>query len=83
VNTYLKATCLAVYLLAIVGVFGVLPAGAASILQKVAVILLAAHVLEMLFAFNSIKRYPGPLIDSIALALLFGFLHWKPLAKVA
>jgi len=81
VNTYLKAACLAIYLLAIVGVLGVLPPGAASILQKVAVILLAAHVLELLFAFKSVKRYQGPLIDSIALTLLFGLLHWKPLAR--
>jgi hypothetical protein len=83
VNTYLKATCLAIYLLAIVGMFGVLPAGAASLLQKIAVVLLVAHGLELLFAFKSVKRYQGPLVDSIALTLLFGLLHWKPLGKGA
>ena len=50
-------------------------------MQKAALILLAAHTLELLFAFKSVQRYRGPLIDSIALTLLFGLLHWKPLAK--
>ena len=80
-NTALKAAILAIYLLAVVGAFGVLPAGITSILQKVAVILLAAHTLELLFAYKSVQRYRGPLVDSIALTLLFGLLHWKPLSK--
>ena len=77
----LKAAILAIYLLAVVGAFGVLPAGVTSILQKIAVILLAAHTLELLFAYKSVQRYRGPLVDSIALTLLFGLLHWKPLVK--
>jgi hypothetical protein len=52
-----------------------------SILQKAALILLAAHTLELLFAYKSVQRYSGPLVDSIALTLLFGLLHWKPLSK--
>ena len=80
-NNALKAAILAIYLLAIAGTFGVLPAGITSILQKAAVILLAAHTLELLFAYKSVQRYHGPLVDSIALTLLFGLLHWKPLAK--
>jgi uncharacterized protein YhhL (DUF1145 family) len=82
-NTNLKAVCLAIYLLAILGIFVALPPGVASAVQKIAIILLAAHVLELAYAFKSVKRYPGPLIDSIALTLLFGLLHWKPLAKGA
>jgi hypothetical protein len=82
-NTYLKALCLAIYLLAVIGEFVVLPFGVTSGLQKVAVILLAAHVLELIVAFKSVKRYQGPLIDSIALTLLFGLLHWKPLSKAS
>ena len=77
----LKAAILAIYLLAIVGAFGVLPAGITSIVQKAALILLAAHTLELLIAFKSVQRYRGPLVDSIALTLLFGLLHWKPLSK--
>ncbi|MFO1393403.1 MAG: hypothetical protein U1F09_06520 [Steroidobacteraceae bacterium] len=78
----LKALLLAIYLLAIVSACGVaLPGG--IWLQKVAVILVALHVLEMAIAFDSIKRHPGPLVDSMALTLLFGFLHWLPLRKPA
>ena len=80
-NNALKVTCLVLYLLAIVGVFGVLPGGITSIVQKAALILLAAHTLELLFAYKSVQRYRGPLVDSIALTLLFGLLHWEPLAK--
>jgi len=40
-------------------------------------------VLEVLIAFKYIQRYPGPLIDSVALTLLFGFLRWLPLKKGA
>jgi hypothetical protein len=31
--------------------------------------------------FQCHQRYPGLLIDSIGLTLLFGFLHWLPLRK--
>jgi uncharacterized protein YhhL (DUF1145 family) len=80
-NTVLKASALAIYLLAVLGAYVAIPFGVGSVLQMVAVILLVAHVLELLIAFKSVKRYPGPLVDSIALTLLFGFLHWKPLAR--
>jgi hypothetical protein len=82
-NTYLKALCLAIYVLAAIGAYFMLPYGVTSALQKVAIILLAAHTLELIVAFKSVKRYPGPLIDSIALTLLFGLLHWKPLSKAS
>jgi hypothetical protein len=80
-NTYLKAIILAVYILAAIGSLVMLPAGVTSALQMVALVLLAAHTLELLFAINSVKRYSGPLVDSIALTLLFGILHWKRLGK--
>ena len=37
--------------------------------------------LEMAFAFKYIKAYKGPLLHSLILALLFGLLHWLPLAR--
>jgi hypothetical protein len=80
-STVLKAGCLAIYLLAFVGTFALPSSSVTSALQIVAVVLLAGHVLELLIAFKSVKRHPGPLVDSIALTLLFGFLHWKPLTK--
>jgi hypothetical protein len=78
-SVFLKASCLAIYLLAVVGAFATLPWGLTPIVQWIAIVLLGAHALELLVAFNGVKRYPGPLIDSIALTLAFGFLHWKPL----
>jgi hypothetical protein len=77
----MKAGLLAIYLLAIVAAFGILPPGFARGLQWLAVVLLAAHIAELLLVFRTVRRYPGPLIDSVALTLLFGFLHWKPLGK--
>lgn len=81
--TFLKGSCLAIYLLAIVGSFAAPASGVTAALQIVAIILLAGHLLEVLVAFKSIKRYRGPLVDSIGLTLLFGFLHWKPLTRNA
>ncbi len=78
---FIKALCLAIYVLAAIGGYLMLPEGLVAGLRMVALVLLAAHVLEILVAFKSVKRYPGPLIDSIALTLLFGFLHWKPLGR--
>jgi uncharacterized protein YhhL (DUF1145 family) len=80
-NNIVKTSCLAIYLLAVIGGYGVLPAGMASAIQLVAVVLVAAHALELLVAFKAVQRHPGPLVDSIALTLLFGFLHWLPLRK--
>lgn len=80
-NTFLKAMCIVIYVTAVIGALGVLHAGFTSIAQQVAVIFLALHVLELLVAFRSVQRHPGPLIDSIGLTLLFGFLHWWPLTK--
>jgi uncharacterized protein YhhL (DUF1145 family) len=80
-NDTLKAVLLAIYALAILGLLGVLPPGVASVLAKIALVLVAAHLLELAIAFKAVKRYPGPLVDSIALTLLFGILHWRPLSK--
>ncbi|WP_280516170.1 2-oxoacid:acceptor oxidoreductase family protein [Aromatoleum bremense] len=76
-----KGSCLAIYLLALVGIFIDLPAGVAAPVQYGAVILLGAHVLEIFVAFKSIRLYRGSLVVSIVLTVLFGFLHWMPLAR--
>ncbi len=78
-----KATCIVIYVLAIGAGAGLLPPAAGSAVQTVAMVLVGVHLVEALVAFRSVKRYPGALIDSIALTLLFGFLHWRPLAKGA
>lgn len=79
----LKGSCLAIYLLALVGIFIDLPAGVAAPVQYAAVILLGAHVLEIFVAFKSIRLYQGSLGVSIVLTVLFGFLHWVPLARAS
>lgn len=83
VNTLAKALLGATYLLAIVGLFTELPMGATPVVQKLALALIAVHVLECVLAFKYVKSYPGPLLNSVVLALLFGLLHWMPLAKAA
>lgn len=77
----LKAGCIAIYVLALVSLFWTFPNGAGPVIQTLALAFLGVHVLEMLVAFKHIKSYPGPLSTSILLALLFGLLHWAPLAK--
>lgn len=79
-SSWVKGSLLAIYILAAVGGLLMLPERLVDGLQIAALVLLAAHMLEILVAFKSIRRYQGPLIDSLALTLLFGFLHWKPLS---
>jgi len=80
-NTLSKALLSATYLVAIVSLFVALPMGAGPVVQKLALALIAVHVLECVLAFKYVKSYPGPLLTSVVLALLFGLLHWMPLAK--
>ena len=83
INTLSKALLSLTYLVALASLFVVLPMGAAPVVQKIALVLLAVHVLECLLAFKYVKSYAGPLWVSVLLALLFGLLHWMPLAKAA
>ena len=50
---------------------------------RAALILLAIHVAELVFVFKHVRLYTGPLAVSVLLTLLFGLLHWKPLADAA
>jgi uncharacterized protein YhhL (DUF1145 family) len=45
--------------------------------------LFAAHALELIVFRKQIALYPGPFAASAGLTMLFGFLHWKPLADRA
>jgi uncharacterized protein YhhL (DUF1145 family) len=51
--------------------------------RVIAAVLLVAHAGEVLVFFSKVKLYKGPLVVSVLLTLLFGFLHWKPLADAA
>lgn len=76
----LKATCLACYALALAGLVGWLPGGLAASMQTIAAGMLIVHLLELLLMFRFVRLYPGTLTVSVVLTLLFGLLHWKPLA---
>ena len=78
-----KVLCLVTYALALAVPFVTLPMGVGPHVQKLALILIAAHVLELPIAYRYLKLYNGPLIDSVAMSLLFGLLHWQPLAKAS
>jgi len=82
-NAFLKALCLATYAMALAVPFVTLPLDAGPYLQKLALILLAAHILELPIAYRYLAHYRGPLQDSVALSLLYGLLHWQPLAKAS
>lgn len=79
-NLTLKAACIAAYLLAAASLAGWLPPDAMPRVVWVAAGLLLIHAVELVFAFKHVRRYPGPLALSVLLTLLFGLLHWKPLA---
>jgi uncharacterized protein YhhL (DUF1145 family) len=83
INTLFRGLLVATYLLALVSLFVVLPQDAAPMVQRLALVLLGVHALECLLAYKHIKRYTGPLWVSLALSLLFGLLHWMPLARAA
>jgi len=76
-----KIGCLCIYLLAAISTVQPLVGGFDAWLQRAALVLLALHVLEIPIALTYIKRYKGSLLDSIALTMLFGFLHWWPLKR--
>jgi len=80
-NTALKGGLIAIYALACISLVWPLPFEAGPWLQKISVILLAIHLLETIVMFKHVKKYQGPVGTSILLSLLFGLLHWLPLAK--
>ena len=81
--TFLKINLLAIYALAALSLWLPMPWQSGPVLQNMAMALLAIHAIETIFAFKHVKTYPGPLGKSMALSLLFGLLHWLPLARRA
>ena len=82
-NLIFKITILAVYLLGIASHIVAFPGQVGPIVQTVSLALLLIHALECLLAYRYIKLYSGPLVVSLLLSLLFGLLHWMPLARQA
>jgi len=79
-NLLLKSACLALYLMALARLAGGLPDAMFAWLPLIAGLMLLAHVAELALMFRHVRRYPGPLATSVVLTLLFGLLHWQPLA---
>lgn len=80
ISLIIKLALLGLYAAALAGLAGLLPPGMAARLQNIALIILAIHLIEMVVMFRHVKRYRGSLVVSMLLTLLFGLLHWKPLA---
>ena len=57
-----------------------LPAQVLHWMPLVAGGLLVAHALEAVIFCSKLALHKGPMLDSVVLTLLFGFLHWKPLS---
>jgi hypothetical protein len=81
ISIMLKAAALAIYALALAGLASLVPSGLAAIVQGIAVAILALHALEVVFFIKYVRLYRGPLAVSVLLTMLFGLLHWKPLAN--
>ena len=79
-QTALKTLLLTIYGVAAVSLLGVLPSDLSHLMQRLSLILLVIHAVELLLMFKAVRLYQGPLAISIVLTLLFGLLHWKPLA---
>ena len=73
--------CIVVYALGIAGVVGLVRGPLASAGEILSIVLLGVHALELLFAFKFLHRHKGSMGASVLLALLFGVLHWAPLAR--
>ena len=82
-NAFLKSILLAIYALAIASYFLTLPNDLGPITRPVAAVLLIIHAVEVVAVFKYVRLYRGALAMSIVLTLLFGLLHWKPLADEA
>lgn len=82
-NRFFKANLLGLYLLAVLSLALPMPWDSNTLLQRLALILLVVHAGETLVMFKHVKAYEGALWKSIALSLLFGLLHWLPLARKA
>lgn len=80
-NTFARANLLGLYALALAALVMPMPWDLGPLLQRIALIVLAVHVVELVFVFKHVKAYAGPLFTSVVLTLLFGLLHWMPIAK--
>lgn len=81
INTLLRGLCLLAYAAALAHAAGWLPAGLAARAPLVAAVLLTLHAAELPIAVAHLRRDRRPLALGLLLTLLFGVLHWWPLAR--
>jgi uncharacterized membrane protein (UPF0136 family) len=81
INYLFRGLCLLAYTMAALKLAGLLTAGTFDRAPMVAGVLLALHMAELMFMFKHVRLYQGPLAISVVLTLLFGLLHWQPLAN--
>jgi hypothetical protein len=81
INYFLRGLCLIAYVMALAKLAGLIPTGIFDRTPAVALVLLVLHAAELLFMFKHVRLYKGSLAMSVVLTLLFGLLHWKPLAE--
>ena len=81
--TVSKIILLLIYAIAGAGLLGLVSQSMGSTALNISAVLVGIHILELIFVYKYVKRYTGPggLAASIALTLLFGLLHWRPLAQ--
>jgi len=77
----LKAACLAIYGLALAGLAGCWSGRLVHPMESIAAVFLLTHVLEVVFLQSKVRLYRGSLALSMLLTVLFGVLHWMPLAR--
>jgi len=80
-NLVMRIACLAAYALGIAAFTGLIHGPLAAAAAIVTLVLVGLHALELLFAYKFLHRYQGSMGMSVVLALLFGVLHWAPLAR--
>lgn len=81
INTALRGLCLLAYVAALAHLAGWLPAAWLSRAPLLAAVLLVVHTAELPFALKHLRRDHRPLAQGLLLTLLFGVLHWLPLAR--
>jgi hypothetical protein len=80
-NLVMRIACLVAYALGIAAFTGLIHGPLAAAAAIVTIALVGLHALELLYAFRFLHRYRGSMGMSVLLALLFGVLHWAPLAR--
>jgi len=80
-NLAMRIACVVAYLLGAAALGGLLHGPVAAVAAIVTIALVGLHALELLYAWRFLHRYRGSMGASVALALLFGVLHWAPLAR--